>query len=396
MATLALFLIAATAAAARAAAAAAAAASGPCDILASAGNPCVAAHSTTRSLFSSYEGPLYEVLINSTGATANISVLQPGGFANASAHDAFCAALDCVISRVFDQSPMANHLHQRHKLVNASQLPVVVGAGVKVYGMEFDPGFGYHQDNTTGIARGNDPESLYAVMSGTHYNKACCHDYGNSETDDTSDGAGSMEAIYFGAANWQGNQGGGDGPWVGGDFECGMYYGGGNETKVNHNNKPLPHEFVSLYLRGATNGFVLKGANAQAGPFAVMYDGPRPDCAIAGTCHRHGNHTYQVRALRARGARRRRHRDCMAPVPYFPSPPPPHPTHPNQPMNKKGAIILGTGGDSSNGAMGRFCASAARPAAPPARCAPVELTPPFPQPPPQLPHRRRNHGDGRD
>jgi hypothetical protein len=31
----------------------------------------------------------------------------------------------------------------------------------------------------------------------------------------------------------QGNQGGGDGPWVGGDFECGMYYGGGNETKIS-------------------------------------------------------------------------------------------------------------------------------------------------------------------
>ena len=108
---------------------------GPCDILAAAGNPCVAAHSTTRALFASFSGPLYEVLINRTGATANISALQPGGFANATAHDAFCAALDCVISRVFDQSPMANHLHQRHKLVNASQQPVLVGNGVKVYGM---------------------------------------------------------------------------------------------------------------------------------------------------------------------------------------------------------------------------------------------------------------------
>ena len=36
--------------------------------------------------------------------------------------------------------------------------------------MWFDPGFGYHVDKTTGIATGNDPESIYAVMSGTHFN----------------------------------------------------------------------------------------------------------------------------------------------------------------------------------------------------------------------------------
>lgn len=74
---------------------------------------------------------------------------------------------------------------------------------------------------------------------------------------------------------------------------CARYYGGGNLTKVNDANKPLTHEFVSLYLRGRTDGFVLKGGDATAGALATMYDGVRPDCAIAGTCQRHGNHTYQ-------------------------------------------------------------------------------------------------------
>jgi hypothetical protein len=37
----------------------------------------------------------------------------------------------------------------------------------------FDPGFGYHVDNTTGIATGNDPESIYAVMSGKNFNGGC-------------------------------------------------------------------------------------------------------------------------------------------------------------------------------------------------------------------------------
>ena len=113
-----------------------------------------------------------------------------------------------------------------------------------------------------------------------------------------------MEAIYFGNARWQGNAGRGDGPWVGADLECGMYMGGGEYTKVNNASIPLPFEFVSLALRGRVDGFALKGGNAREGGFTTMYDGVRPDCAIAGTCQRHGNHTYQ-------------------------------------PMNKKGAIILG-------------------------------------------------------
>src|SRR2546429_3190565 len=35
---------------------------GPCDIYAAAGDPCVAAHSTTRALYATYDGPLYQVL----------------------------------------------------------------------------------------------------------------------------------------------------------------------------------------------------------------------------------------------------------------------------------------------------------------------------------------------
>ena len=73
-------------------------------------------------------------------------------------------------------------------------------------------------------------------MSGTHYNGKCCFDYGNSENNQLvpwRGGAGSMEAIYFGNAHWLGNTGDGDtGPWIGADLEAGMYYGGGNATKV--------------------------------------------------------------------------------------------------------------------------------------------------------------------
>jgi non-reducing end alpha-L-arabinofuranosidase len=154
----------------------AAAREGPCDITAAAGNLCFAAHSTTRALYAAYDGPLYRVTRASDGASANISTLAAGGFANAATHDAFCdPQLDCVIATVFDQSPMGNHLGQRHKLVNASRHKITVGnGGTPVYGMWFDPGYGYHVDKTKGVALGNEPESIYAVMSGDHYNGHCC------------------------------------------------------------------------------------------------------------------------------------------------------------------------------------------------------------------------------
>ena len=50
---------------------------GPCDIYAAAGAPCVAAHSTTRALYASYNGPLYQVMRQSDGKTLDIGVVQP-------------------------------------------------------------------------------------------------------------------------------------------------------------------------------------------------------------------------------------------------------------------------------------------------------------------------------
>src|ERR1700745_3772868 len=52
--------------------AALAAGTGPCDIYASGGTPCVAAHSTTRALYGSYNGNLYQVKRSSDNSTLNI------------------------------------------------------------------------------------------------------------------------------------------------------------------------------------------------------------------------------------------------------------------------------------------------------------------------------------
>src|SRR5213596_2182409 len=63
--------------------AAQAATQGPCDIYATGGTPCVAAHSTTRALFGAYNGSLYQVRRASDNTTRDIGLLSAGGFANA-------------------------------------------------------------------------------------------------------------------------------------------------------------------------------------------------------------------------------------------------------------------------------------------------------------------------
>src|ERR1051326_2765656 len=135
---------------------------GPCDIYAAAGDPCVAAHSTTRALYASYNGPLYQVLRQSDGKTLDIGVVQPvaspipdpGGYANAAAQDAFCANTYCWIAKIYDQSPKHNDLIQAprggfsgpamggfNNLPIADMAPITI-MGHKAYGVFIAPGMG--------------------------------------------------------------------------------------------------------------------------------------------------------------------------------------------------------------------------------------------------------------
>lgn len=66
-----------------------------------------------------------------------------------------------------------------------------------MYSAYFEGGMGYRNDNTTGIAKGDEPETMYMVTAGKHYNSGCCFDYGNAETDAKDHGAGTMvRALY--------------------------------------------------------------------------------------------------------------------------------------------------------------------------------------------------------
>src|SRR6185437_16139129 len=203
---------------------------GPCDIYAAGGSPCVAAHSTTRALYASYNGPLYQVMRQSDGKTLDIGVVQPsardaGGYADATAQDDFCANTYCWITTLYDQSGHGNNLVQAphggfsgpamggfNNIPVADWAPVTI-MGHKVYGVFIAPGMGLRWDDAHGTAVDDQSEGQYWVVDGHHYNGGCCYDYGNAETDSRDDGDGTMETAYFGNATpWY--HGPAPGPWI--------------------------------------------------------------------------------------------------------------------------------------------------------------------------------------
>ncbi|MBP2704537.1 cellulose binding domain-containing protein [Microbispora sp. RL4-1S] len=254
----------------------------PCDIYAAGGTPCVAAHSTTRALFRSYSGNLYQVRRSSDNTTRNIGVLTTGGTANAATQDSFCAGTSCVITIVYDQSGHGNNVAYQGSggaggsdtPANATSESLTVGGG-KAYSLYIRPGNSYWRDgHTTGIPTGSAPEGMYMVTSGTHVNSGCCFDYGNSETTRKADGAGAMDAIYFGTSCWFGGCSG-SGPWVQADLEYGLYPGGSQSW--NPNQRAFTSKFVTAMLKNnGTTRFAIKGANAQSGGVTTLWDGALP------------------------------------------------------------------------------------------------------------------------
>jgi len=299
---------------------------GPCDIYAAAGNPCVGAHSSTRALYASYNGPLYQVMRQSDGKTLDIGVFQPGegdpgGYADAAAQDAFCANTYCWITTLYDQSGKGNHLVQAprggfggpamggfNNLPLADAAPVTI-MGHKVYGIFIAPGMGLRWNDVKGTAVDDQAEGQYWVINGHHYNNGCCYDYGNAETDSRDDGDGTMETTYYGNANYW-YRGKDAGPWIMTDQENNLV-GCVNESpddKYCVDLESVTWRFVMATADGEPHHWRSMGGDAQQGDLKVMFDGPRI---------KNDRSSYD-------------------------------------PMRKQGAILLGNGGDNSNGSQGTF------------------------------------------
>jgi len=258
---------------------------GPCDIYGHAGNPCVAAHSTVRALFGAYSGKLYQVR-NTAGATKDILTMSPGGFADGGSQDTFCAGTMCVITVVYDQSGKGNDLwYQGSTMVpgSTSSLPSkatsesLTLSGHKVYSLYINPNNSYWVDaSKSGIALGADPEAMYMVTSGKHWNSGCCFDYRNSETDRKADGAGTMDTINFsGAGEW--GSGAGAGPWVKADLEYGVFTDNVSNSHQNAQDPTQRSTYVTAILKnnGKTE-WALRGGDASTGSLGTYFKGALP------------------------------------------------------------------------------------------------------------------------
>lgn len=273
----------------------------PCDLYALA-TPCVAAFSTTRALYSAYQGPLYQVTRDSDKARTNIGLL-PDGYANAAAQDAFCANTSCTVTKLYDQSPNHNDLTPappggaaHGPGPNGYDIPAVASAlsatvaGHKVYGVAIAPGMGYRNDSPKQTAANGEPEGVYMVTSALHLNEKCCFDFGNAEANNLDNKAGHMDAINIMCHGKPCR------PDAGLDMEDGIY---------GHLKVPAGTTFVTDM--GASDGqhtYAIYQGNAQSG------------------------------ILTSTGA---------TPLPSG-----------YQPMRQEGAIILGIGGDNSSSARGYF------------------------------------------
>jgi non-reducing end alpha-L-arabinofuranosidase len=299
---------------------------GPCDIYAAAGNPCVAAHSSTRALYASYNGPLYQVMRQSDGKTLDIGVVKPsegdpGGYADAAAQDAFCANTYCWITKLYDQSGNGNHLVQAprggfsgpamggfNNVPIADMAPITL-MGHKVYGIFIEPGMGLRWNDAKGTAVDDQAEGQYWVINGHHYNNGCCYDYGNAETDSRDDGDGTMETTYYGNANyWYHGQDAG--PWIMTDQENNLV-GCANASpndKYCADLASVTWRFITATADGEPHHWRSMGGDAQNGELQVMFDGARVS---------NDRNSYD-------------------------------------PMRKQGAILLGNGGDNSIGSQGTF------------------------------------------
>ena len=125
------------------------------------------------------------------------------------------------------------------------------------------------------------------------------------ETNSRDNGEGTMEAVYFGNCTIWG-KGAGNGPWVMGDLENGLW--AGNVKPLQRQQPITTCKYVTGMVKGdaaGKNHWTIKEGNAQSGTLTTPFDGQRPSSRY-------------------------------------------------NPMRKEGAIGLGTGGDNSNAAQGNF------------------------------------------
>jgi hypothetical protein len=265
---------------------------GPCDILAAAGTPCIAAHSLARRMLAAYTGNLFQVTRTSDNTTLNVGTLSTG-IVNAAAVTSFCAGTTCVISEIYDQMNTPANGNNLTKDVAYGKYPAPVGwttpaSGLTIPIARIVPGEGYYQSgpgcgsiasgcSTVNMPMGNSAITAYMIVEDTSEGgvaDGCCGQYGDTESPTENGVNGTMFSLSYstcpgqGASPDCGSEGAGAGPWAGLDLENGIFLYG----------PTLTQKYLSIFGRydPSNTSMTLKSGDATQGQLATLYNGPLP------------------------------------------------------------------------------------------------------------------------
>jgi non-reducing end alpha-L-arabinofuranosidase len=227
---------------------------GPCDVLASAGTPCIAATNLARKARAAYAGALY--LTSTVGG-------------------------NCTFTEFYDHMGTPTTGNNLTLDIAFGKQPAPCGtttppSGTTVSIARITPGEGYYQGaccnggGTVGMPQGNVSITMYMVIENNSEGGAvngCCSGYSDSESPTRGGTKGHMFGPSW-AIGGMGTVGTGTGPWPGVDLEQGNWLYGPT---------PMQKYLTILAKYNATTGtLTLKSGDAAQGTLTTLYSGPLP------------------------------------------------------------------------------------------------------------------------
>jgi non-reducing end alpha-L-arabinofuranosidase len=237
----------------------------PCDIMAAAGTPCIAAHSVTRRMLASYTGSLFQLERASDSTTMDVGTIA-NGQVNQSAITSFCASTTCTFSIIFDQMNTPSSGNNLPAVGAQSPISFVSFAGGSLPVLAITDEAYRNRTATVNVPTGNSAITEYMVINNS-LSATCCGTYGDMENHVGDDGGGTMFALAYSTGS-EGVEGTGPGPWPGVDWENGVFLFGPTPTQTN----------LSILAKYATAGptWELKSGDATQGPLTTLNNSAPP------------------------------------------------------------------------------------------------------------------------
>ena len=235
----------------------------PCDALAAAGTPCIAAHSITRKLLEAYSGNLFQLGRFSDSSTLNVGTLA-SGVANTSGIGAFCAGTQCYYKEIYDQmgTPSVGNNLSQATAADAAPLSFVTISGASLPMLATVGKWYRNRTSTVNMPTGNAATTEYMVVGTADYS-GCCGTYGNVETTVADPGASHMFELSWSSVD-SGSMATGTAPWAGTDMENGVFsYGSTNSQN-----------YLTILSKHDPSGTALvMKSGAPGSPLATLYSG---------------------------------------------------------------------------------------------------------------------------